>query len=82
MELVVVERHFETPVSAEEMRQMVRERGCNELYNVTIVRSYLAADGQRVICMYEAPDAESVRTTQRVNQIPHHAVWSSTLHTP
>ncbi len=39
--------------------------GCLEVHRVQWLRSYLATDGRRMLCMYRAPDAESVRLVLR-----------------
>jgi hypothetical protein len=83
MALVIVERAFETPVTFDEMRaQGARFGWCLDQHGVRFLRSYLAADGLRMICLYEAPDAESVRQVNRQAGMPFERVWTTTLHGP
>jgi uncharacterized protein DUF4242 len=63
---IVVERHFETPQTDADMAAVAdRERGCLGINRVIWKRSLLSDDRRRMICEYEAPDAESVRRVQR-----------------
>ena len=73
MGLIIVERTFEHPptdadldVVAERMKQ------CKEIRSITWKRSVLSRDRRRMICEFEAPDAETVR---RVSSKPgHHSI--------
>jgi hypothetical protein len=49
---------------------------CLEIRNGAWVRSYLSADRKRMICDFEAPDAESVRQAMRSAQIEFDRVFS------
>jgi hypothetical protein len=51
-------------------------QGCLDLHRVRFVRTYFSRDRKRMICLYEAPDAESVRIAQREAQMPVDRVWS------
>jgi hypothetical protein len=82
MELVVVERTFEEPVECKAILEgEKRARWCLELHNVRYVQSYLSADRRRMICIYEAPDAEAVRTVNSTAKVPFDRVWSASLMT-
>ena len=50
---------------------------CLELHGVIRMRSYLAADGRRMVCHYRAPDAESLRTALRAARIEYDVVWTA-----
>lgn len=77
MALVIVERSFSEPVSFEFVEQMEQRAGwCLEMHGVVPLHSYLSADGCRMICMYEAPDAESVRLSQEKAKLPFDRVWT------
>lgn len=81
MAVVIVERAFAEP----ETFAAINARGdrgtwCYELYGIRFDGAYFAADGRRMICTYEAPDAESVRTAQRSVDLPVSRVWSATFH--
>jgi hypothetical protein len=83
MELVVVQRIFEKPVAFEDI-QTIEDRGawCLELHNVRFVRTYFSADRRRMVCLYEAPDAESVRLAQRQAGMPFERVWTASMLDP
>jgi hypothetical protein len=79
---VVLEREFPEPLDADKVRAMADGATCLELYRVKPVRSYLMPGGRRMICVFDAPDAEALRSVARANQNISGFVWSSTLHTP
>jgi len=82
MPKIVVERQFEEPVAVEELQRLENEsQWCLDLYNVTFLRTYVASDMKRMICVYEAPDAEAVRSANRQAGLPFEAVWSADIFT-
>ena len=83
MDFVVLEREFPEPLSPEDVPRMAAETQCLELYRVKPVCSYLMPDGLRMVCVFQAPDAQALRSVGRANGFPpNFVVWSSTLHTP
>jgi hypothetical protein len=44
---------------------------------VSFLRSYFAIDGRRMLCLYEAPDVESVRFANRQAGLPFDRVWGA-----
>lgn len=56
--------------------------GCFKLHRVNWLKSYLSADGDRMLCWYQAPDAESVRIALRQLGSDMDAVWSGTTTGP
>jgi Nickel responsive protein SCO4226-like len=79
---VVVERSFETPVTLEAI-QAIEDAGaaCLSARDVTFVRTLFSRDRKRMVCLYCAPDAESVREAQRLAGLPLDAVWRFRLKT-
>jgi len=79
MALVIVERTFETPIDFEALHAL-QDRGawCLDLHKVTFLCTYLSIDRRRMVCVYEAPDAEAVRTAQRQLGIPFDRAWTGT----
>ena len=51
--------------------------GCFQIHRVRLLRSYLSADRLRMICLYHAPDAESVRVAQRQSGLPADRAWTA-----
>ncbi|MBZ0252845.1 MAG: DUF4242 domain-containing protein, partial [Candidatus Methylomirabilis sp.] len=51
-------------------------------HNVRLLRSYVSPDRLRMICLFEAPDAESVRIANRKAGLPVDRVWTASVHEP
>ncbi|HSP98942.1 MAG TPA: DUF4242 domain-containing protein [Candidatus Dormibacteraeota bacterium] len=78
--IVVVERAFAEPVEFAAVRtQAAADPWCRDQYGVRFLRTYFALDRRRMICLYAAPDAESVRIVQRQIGLPHERVWNAQL---
>ncbi|HZD53377.1 MAG TPA: nickel-binding protein [Woeseiaceae bacterium] len=76
---VVVARRFDRPVSVDELQAAEDANAwCLEAHGVTFLRTCLSVDARRLICLYRAPDAESVRIVQREARLPFESVWSCT----
>jgi Protein of unknown function (DUF4242) len=76
MARIVVERSFDTPQSDADMMVVAdRERPCLAAYQVTWKRSMISADRKRIICEYEAADAETMRRIQREAGAQFDRVW-------
>lgn len=77
MELVLVERRFDEPVSFEEIQKVENENAwCLETHHVRFIKTFVSRDRRRMVCLYEAPDAESVRKTQDQARIPYERAWT------
>ena len=78
MSTVVVERSFAEPVAFEDV-QALEDRGgwCLEAHGVRFLRTWFSRDRRRMICLYEAPDAESVRLAERKAGVPFDRAWSA-----
>jgi hypothetical protein len=80
MPRIVVERIFDRPPSDEDLTAAgLRERPCLDLYGVAWRRSLLSVDRLRMVCEYEAPDAESVRKVQREAGNEFARVWAGSI---
>ena len=76
MTRIVVERSFEAAQSDADMNVVAdRERPCLAAYNVTWKRSLISTDRKRMVCEYEAADAETVRRVQREAAANFDRVW-------
>lgn len=82
VEYVILEREFPEPLTPEQVPLLASETQCLDLYRVRPMASYLMPGGRRMVCIFEAPDAQSLRALARANGFPNAVVWSSTLHTP
>jgi len=78
MTTVVVERTFDQPVAFESI-QAIEERGawCLDAHGVRFLKTYFSRDRRRMICLYEAPDAESVRLAERKAGVPFDEAWAA-----
>jgi hypothetical protein len=77
---IVVERTFDEPVAFEKLEALEEEgRWCLDLHRVEYLRSYFAVDRRRMLCVYRAPDADSVRRAQRQIGLPFDRAWPATV---
>jgi hypothetical protein len=74
---VLVRRRFSEPVVLDDL-QAIEDRGawCLELRNVKFLRTFFSIDRRRMVCLYRAPDAESVRQAQLQAGMPLEDVWA------
>jgi hypothetical protein len=76
--VVLVERSFETPVQLEDIRDKERLGAwCLNLHGVEFLHTYLSEDQLRMVCAYQARDAEAVRIAQRTIGLPVDRVWTT-----
>ena len=80
---VLVQRSFEEPVTLEEI-QAIEDEGsfCLETHKVRFLRTCFSRDRKSMVCLYQAPDAESVRIAQRQARMPVEQVWAFTAIRP
>ena len=77
---VIVEQVFDPPLTDEEHRRLSKRiDSCAQMRNARWMRSYLSADRKRMICHFEAPDAQSVRDSFRAAGAGFERVWGSEL---
>ena len=80
MARIVMEQTFEKPMSDEELASFSQKLDpCLDVRNGTWARSYLANDRKRMVCEFEAPDAESVREALHLAGVPFDRVWSASV---
>jgi len=74
---VLVSRRFEAPVAFQAIQALEDAgAGCLETHRVRFARTFFSIDRRRMICLYSAPDAESVRIAQREAKMPIDRVWA------
>jgi hypothetical protein len=77
---VIVERRFDEPQMFDELQAKEESFAwCLEQHKVRFIRSYFSKDRKRMICEYEAPDAEAVRRVQRTAFLPFERIWTARL---
>ena len=81
METIVVERTLQEPMDVAALAaDGERTLACLQAHNVRFVQTYRSPDGKRVICVYEAPDAESVRIALRQDgALPFDRAWTASV---
>jgi hypothetical protein len=78
MKLVIVERTLPKPVTLAQLQKNGADgRPCWDAHHVRYLRSLVSLDGLRVLCEYEAPDAESVRQANKKLGLPFDRVWAA-----
>ena len=84
MSLFVVEERFDPPIDAASLNPYTDALSpCLKTYDVNWVSSFVARDGSQCVCVYEAPDAESVRRAYRLAEVPFQfKVWPATRYSP
>ena len=75
-----VQRRYAAAESQQgERPDSTRLQPCLDLHGIQRERSYLARDGQRILCHFRAPDAESLRLALRVAGIDYDALWTGAV---
>jgi hypothetical protein len=83
MPVLVVEERFDPPVDVTKVNPNEEKLSpCLPTYDVKWVASFLASDGSRCVCVYDAPSADSVRQAYRTAGVPFQAVWSANHYKP
>jgi hypothetical protein len=81
MSTLIVEHTFATPLTDEEHdRASSRLTPCLEAHGARWMRSNLSTDRLRMVCEFEAVDAEAVRASYRSAGEPFDRVWASYLY--
>ena len=79
--LVVVERAFDAPTEVATVQAAEDAHAwCLEQHRVRFLRTYCAADRRRMLCLYDAPDAEAVRRAQQQAGLPFARAWGARLY--
>lgn len=81
MATVIVERILNRPRTITEIGMLSKStEWCMALYDVVALRHYLASDGRRLVCVFDAPDAEALRATMRSGGFDQPAhLWAATI---
>jgi hypothetical protein len=78
---LIVEHAYDSPLTDEEHHRAARRLDpCLEAHGARWLASYLAHDRLRMICEFEAPDAESVRASMRSADVSFVRVWSTEVY--
>jgi hypothetical protein len=78
---VIVERDLAPAVTAEQVFELAEQAGgCFELYQIDWLFSFLAQNGDKMVCQFQAPDTETARTALRQTNNVVRSVWPATVH--
>jgi hypothetical protein len=78
MARIIVEQVFAEPLTDEVYAQYAQKLDpCLEARNGMWRRSSVSKDKLRVVCEFEARDAESVRDALRLAKVPYERVWAA-----
>jgi Protein of unknown function (DUF4242) len=78
MARVMVEQLFTEPLTDERYGAFAKQLDpCIEMRHGAWRRSAVARDKLRVVCEFEAPDAESVREAYRAAGVPFERIWAA-----
>ena len=81
MARVIVEYVFENPVTQEQLSATAKRFDpCLEIRNGAWRRSSLSLDRRRMVCEFEAPDADSVREALRSSGTAFVACWTADVY--
>jgi hypothetical protein len=82
MAILVLEQSFDQPITPEEMNEAARgiDR-CLQQHGARWMRSYVSKDRRRIICEFEAADAEQIRQSYRSAGVEFDNCWSADLYT-
>jgi hypothetical protein len=81
MATVILEHHLEGRQFDTERFNAAQRRNawCLTVHGVRHVVSYVAPDGLRMICVFDAPDCEAVRRAARQLGYGYDGVWPATV---
>ena len=81
MATIILEHRFEgRPFDVERFNAAQRRNEpCLRVHGVQHTVSYVTPDGSRMICVFEAPDAEAVRRAARQLGYRYDSVWPATV---
>ena len=82
MAVIMVEERFDPPIDVTQGSPIADDVSpCLPVYDVRWLSSYIATDGTRCVCVYEAESAEAVRRVYRTAGVAFENVWAaSPLH--
>lgn len=81
MATIILEQRFDgRPFDVERFNAaQQRNASCLRVHGVQHTVSYVTRDGLRMICVFDAPDAEAVRQAARQLGLHYDGVWPATV---
>jgi hypothetical protein len=82
LERLIAEQTFDEPLTEDDHGRIGRRvDDCLAQHGARWVRSYLSTDRRRMVCEFEAPDAEAVRVSYRSAGVKFDRVWTAEVYT-
>ena len=82
MAILIVETTFDQPYTDELHGADGKKLDtCLEAHGARWIRSYLSSDRLRMVCHFDAPDAEAVRASYRTAAVRFNSCWVAELYT-
>lgn len=80
---MIVEREVDRLYGIEELGGLMEEAGgCFGTHRAALLASHLGTREHRMLCVFSAPDAESVRIANRQAGLPVLRAWPAVLRAP
>jgi hypothetical protein len=75
---IIVEHTYDPPMTDEQHHAASKRLDpCLAAHGATWVRTYLSADKRRMVCEFEAPDAEAVRVSFNNADVKFERAWTA-----
>jgi hypothetical protein len=77
----ILDQSFTVPLTDDEHNRVAQRLDpCLDARGARWLRSYLSTDRLRMVCEFEAPDAEAVRQSYRTAGVNFERVWSAEVY--
>jgi hypothetical protein len=81
MVTILLKREFDEPMSEQDIRTMAMDpANCMDIYQVKWLGTHLSNDGTRLLCLFHAPDAESVRGMLNATRSTYKQLATCSIH--
>jgi hypothetical protein len=81
MAILVLEQTFDSAITEQDLSDSAKRMDkCLEAHGARWMRSYLSKDRKRMICEFEAADAEQVRVSARSAGVAFDRCWTADLY--
>jgi Nickel responsive protein SCO4226-like len=81
MAILVLEHTFDSAVTEDILNDNAKRMDrCLEAYGARWMRSYLSKDRKRMICEFEAADAEQIRASARAAGVAFDRCWTADVY--
>jgi hypothetical protein len=77
--MIIIESSFDPPLTEDEFIEQIADKvnPCLDERQARWITSYMATDGRRRLCVFEAKDAEAIRQAYRLSGLKFDRVWAA-----